>query len=543
MSKVADWFDRATRGSECGDRARNFAWSLTPLGDPETWPSALRAAVQMCFSTRFPVLVTWGRELTMIYNDAYRTVLGSDLHPQALGAPVRIAWNDVSDVTGQKFQKVLDTGTPSWDVDLPLRVYRSGFTEDTRFTFSLSPLRDDDGLICGVLDISWETTDVVVDRRRLRTLRRLSTALANVGDDTESLPRVTARVLNESEDVQWSRVSLRGADGKFPAVDSRTQGLVRDAVDEVATVGLPRWVGTTLVAPLASTAEPAGIIIVAAGTDQPFNDTQRSFLTLIARAVDAALSHSLAHRREIAAVQNVADALQEAMAPATPSTPPWSVRYRPADHQLSIGGDWYDVVTLRPGVSGLVVGDCVGHGLEAAVLMGQLRSAGRALLLAHLGPAQMLTSLDSFAETVTGAAYTSVFCGIVDEAAGTLTYSSGGHPPGLIVGLDGSTRWLDGARGTPLTVHLYPRAEDVTQLAPGDTVILYSDGLVERRDESLRVGLARLERSAVSLVPQHTLDALPDALLDALVPGSAPDDVAIVIYRANPDRRVYRRST
>ncbi|SDR81859.1 Stage II sporulation protein E (SpoIIE) [Paraoerskovia marina] len=532
LTKVADWFERAIAESESNEAARDLDWARTPIGDPSTWPPALRSAVQMCFGTQFPVLVAWGDELTMIYNDAFRMMLGRDLHPRAMGARLADIWGGIWPTMGPRVRDVLKTGRASWDVDLPLRIRRSGFVEETRFTFSLSPLRDADGSVSGIIDIAWETTDVVVDRRRLRTLRTLSTALGSIGDDTRSIPAVTSEVLTASSDLEGAQVYLREPDGTFPAAHPRYTGLVADAVREVAEVALPRWVGTTLVAPLSATPVPAGVIVLDGSSSYPFNDTQRSFLALIAHSVDSALSHGLTHQREVATVQGVSDALQEAIAPGTPDSPRWAVRYRPADHHLSIGGDWYDVVTLDNATYGVVVGDCVGHGLEAAVLMGQLRSAGRALFLADLGPAHTLTDLDAFASTVPGAECTSVFCGIVDTDAGTVTYSSAGHPPGLVVGADGTARWLEDARGAPLTIATRRRTEAVAALSPGDTVILYSDGLVERRGESLREGFARLERYALELVPQHDLASLPDALLAALVPGVAKDDVAIVVYRA-----------
>lgn len=529
---MADWFTHATRGSECGTLARGIDWSRTSLGDPATWPTSLRSAVEMCFSTRFPVLVTWGPELTMIYNDAYRVALGRDLHPAALGAPVRRIWNDVWDVAGPRFQSVLETGQPSWDVDLPLRFNRSGFHEETRFTFSLSPLRDDAGAVRGVLDIAFETTDEVIDRRRLRTLRGLTGSLIELGDDMDTLAEATARVLADSADVEAVQIYLRRDDGRFSPTVLSEAGILQDAVSLVAATGSSRWVGTTLVAPLAANPSPAGVIVLSGNPGHPFNDSQRSFLTLIFRAVDAALGHGLAHQREVAAVRRVADSLQRSIRPEFPISPQWAAQYRPADEHLTVGGDWYDVVRLGDGRFGLVVGDCVGHGLDAAVRMGQLRSAGRALLLARRSPAQVLGDLDEFADTLPGGAFTTVFCGVVDERSRTLTYSSGGHPPGLVIGADGSVRWLDGARGTPLTIRLHPRTQQTVHLTPDDTVILYSDGLVERRGESLRVGLDRLAAAARTLLGTHALHDLPEALVDALVPPPPADDVALVVYRA-----------
>ena len=176
----ADWFAAATAGTECGALARGVDWAATPLGPPDTWPSELRTAVQICFSTRFPVLVAWGPDLVKIYNDAYRPILGSEKHPRAMGAPARAIWGEIWDVIGPLFDQVLTTGEPTLDVDQLLVMERHGYPEEAYFTWSYSALRDDDGAIRGVLDLAVETTEHVIGRRRLRCLGELSASLQGV---------------------------------------------------------------------------------------------------------------------------------------------------------------------------------------------------------------------------------------------------------------------------------------------------------------------------------------------------------------------------
>ena len=177
----SDWFDLATQGSECGELARSVDWAATSIGDPDTWPKTLRAAVRLCFSTRFPIFIAWGPELLMLYNDGYRAMLGTEKHPMAMGSPVQVVWEEVWDDIGPLFDAVLTTGVSTWAEDQPLLMNRSGFEEETAFTFSYSPLRDEDGTICGLMDVAAETTDHVVDARRLQVLGTLTATLQQIG--------------------------------------------------------------------------------------------------------------------------------------------------------------------------------------------------------------------------------------------------------------------------------------------------------------------------------------------------------------------------
>ena len=152
---------------------------------------------------------------------------------------------------------------------------------------------------------------------------------------------------------------------------------------------------------------------------------------------------------------------------------------------------------------GLIVGDCVGHGLEAATVMAQLRSAARAMILEGRDPAAVLDGLDTFASSIEGAACATVVCAVFDRNKRTLTYARAGHPPPLIVNAAGVT-WLDQAGGPPLSIDTgRPRANAVVDVDDADVLVLYSDGLIERRGESLDIGLDRLAVAATELYGAH----------------------------------------
>jgi serine phosphatase RsbU (regulator of sigma subunit) len=212
---------------------------------------------------------------------------------------------------------------------------------------------------------------------------------------------------------------------------------------------------------------------------------------------------------------------------------PVGVTYRAAAAELQVGGDWYDVIALDEGHAVFVVGDAVGHNLGATTAMGQLRSAIHATAPFVPDPAALLSRADGIAGRISGAECATVAAARLDPATGELSYATAGHPPILIVHADGSTSYLDGGRGLPIGIAPVPRQAATTRLAPGDLMIMYTDGLYERRAESPDVGLARLAELAArsrSLPPTE----LSQALADGMLAGTEPDDDLCVLVAAAP---------
>nr|WP_280510922.1 SpoIIE family protein phosphatase [Nocardia farcinica] len=227
--------------------------------------------------------------------------------------------------------------------------------------------------------------------------------------------------------------------------------------------------------------------------------------------------------------------LQRAMLGPIELPPRFSVHYEPALPPLEIGGDWYDVVPLRDGTIGVVVGDCVGRGLSAAVVMGQLRTAGRALLLRGAGPAQLLAELDTVAARIPGAMCTTACVAVLDPVRGIVRYSSAGHMPPILAEVGKPGRLLEGGRSVPLATFEMPRRpEATTALAPGSTLVLFTDGLVEQRGVDIDEGFAK-----ICAVLADTGGRLPREVADAVLRELSPaagydDDVAMVVYRQPP---------
>jgi serine phosphatase RsbU (regulator of sigma subunit) len=238
-----------------------------------------------------------------------------------------------------------------------------------------------------------------------------------------------------------------------------------------------------------------------------------------------------AHTRE----REVAVALQQAMlhAPDLARHRDVAVRYLPATGSLNVCGDWYDVVDIPPDRLALAVGDVIGHGLEAAAVMGMLRSALSAAIRALERPAQALEVLGLYARSIDGALGTTAVKAIVDTRSRLITYSSAGHPPPVLLHRDGRCELLDQATDPPLGTrpqHV-PRPQASATYKSGDTLVLYTDGLIERRGEDIDAGLGRLIDVLNECVPLDT-EQLTDTVLARLgVASGGRDDVALVVAR------------
>ncbi|GHA11872.1 PP2C family protein-serine/threonine phosphatase [Streptomyces echinoruber] len=247
------------------------------------------------------------------------------------------------------------------------------------------------------------------------------------------------------------------------------------------------------------------------------------------QSVNEELRQAHAQERQIALT------LQEAMlaSPDLVQHPDIAVRYLPAVGSLNVCGDWYDVIDLPDGRFAVSVGDVVGHGLEAAAVMGMLRSALSAALRTAEKPARSLEVLSRYALGVEGALTTTVVNAVIHTHEHLIAYSSAGHPPPVLLRADGTCDLLDRATDPPLGTqpeHL-PRSEEQVRYTGGDTLVLYSDGLIERRDEDIDVGLRRL-CDAVSRYAHLSPEHLTDALLARFgVSGGARDDIALIAVR------------
>ncbi|GEK21853.1 PP2C family protein-serine/threonine phosphatase [Cellulomonas xylanilytica] len=555
---TADWFEEATAGSAVAADARAVAWGSTPLGPTDSWSQSLRHAVRMCFGTRFPVMIAWGPELTMIYNDGYRGLLGSEKQRGAFGAPVSTVWAEVWDELAPLFDRVVETRDAVWVEDAPLLVNRSGFSEETTFTFSYSALLDDDGTVGGVLDIATETTLQLVDRRRLATIDALHVAVPQQLETIDDVARAAVDVLARSHDVAGAAFFLTVDDRleqlagtSEEAAEIVDEHVLRDVVTRRTTVVH----GTTLAAPLLGTDRDGvvGVLVLQGSPLRPFDAEHRSFLTVLASTVGAAVraaasQHALveslqdrARRSEVEAerTRDASLALQHAMltAPPAPDGVEVVVRYQPASADLTIGGDWYDAFRTRDGSTTVVIGDVVGHDLEAAAAMGQVRGLVRAIAYDTDGsPGRILERVD---DAIAGlglgpsATASAVVASVVPDLDGrhTVQWSNAGHPPPVVVRADGTVEVLRRRNDLILGVTTgRERIDHTTVLEVGDILLLHTDGLIEHRTRTHVAGIDQLVGMLAGRQSQP-LEALADDVLATMVPSDASDDVALVLVR------------
>ena len=206
-------------------------------------------------------------------------------------------------------------------------------------------------------------------------------------------------------------------------------------------------------------------------------------------------------------------------------------RYLPAVDRLSVGGDWYDLFSLPDDRIGLAVGDAVGHGVESVTAMGRLRSAMAALVGLGLDPAATIEALDRFARQSPHANYATCLYAILDLSAEELSYSSAGQMPPILLAPDRGVRVLDGHQDPPLAVPNEGRHVHTIPFPIGSTIFVYTDGLVERRDEEIDTGLQRLA-DVLARVAHSPASDVCDLIVDELIGRDEQrDDIAMVAVR------------
>jgi hypothetical protein len=401
-----------------------------------------------------------------------------------------------------------------------------------------------------------EVADAV---RRSRTMERLADRLSRslAGTDVadavlESLPVLTGATggaVSVLVEGQWLELLSGSGYDRGTAAIARVRvppgSILAEVVRSGETTYLPsplNWRDDPLlpafadigmaaaIVPLVADDVCRGVLVVSQPGVRRFEPEERSLLDTLGVMAGSALARSLRYDVEHA----TSVAFQRASLPASlPKTPgvTTAARYLPAADSSAVGGDWYDVIGFADGRVALVVGDVVGHGIEAAAAMGHVRTAVRVLAGALPEPEALMRMLLPEVSSIRGAIGATMAYGLVDPVAGRFHYVLAGHPPPLVVRADGGTELLECDPWPPLGVQ--PPAEPAigrTTLGPGDAVVLYTDGVVERRGEDLTVGLERLRAVAEDLRDLDP-DDLCDALIAAMTPDGQTDDVAMVAIR------------
>ncbi|OKH43482.1 hypothetical protein NIES2101_30320 [Calothrix sp. HK-06] len=193
--------------SEMAGLMRSLDWSQTPLGIPEQWAQSLKTSIRIMLGSRYPMFVWWGETLTNFYNDDYIPVLGQR-HPWALGQPASQVWAEIWDTLGPQAEAVLRSGEASWNEAVLLIMERNGYTEETYFTFSYSPVPNDDGGIGGVFCACTEETRRVLSDRRLQTLRSLAAQIITAKTVKDVCEISVQALANNPHDVSFALLYL-----------------------------------------------------------------------------------------------------------------------------------------------------------------------------------------------------------------------------------------------------------------------------------------------------------------------------------------------
>ncbi|HET6623628.1 MAG TPA: SpoIIE family protein phosphatase [Gaiellaceae bacterium] len=370
--------------------------------------------------------------------------------------------------------------------------------------------------VIGALDADGATLALVQEERGLlRTLasRGHDDAASGLGLETDlaaNLPGPNA-VRRRVPDFFASREELREAFPGLPATEiARGESL--------------------FFVPLVAGGRPNGLLTLSWAEARTLSADERRFALLVAANAAQALDRAGTFEAE----QTIAATLQRSVLPSTlPRVEGVHIaaRYLPGTLDLNVGGDWFDAISLSDGRLGIVVGDVVGKGVQAAATMAQLRNGLRAFSLDRMKPSSTVARLDRLAGEVLETAFATVLYAVVDPQALVCRYTSAGHPPAVVAHADGRVEFLEGGRGLPLGTGVAGTySQDVVQLTAGSVLVLYTDGLVERRGASIDEGLERL-LAAIADGPRDPEPLLEHVLERIVGDVERDDDIAVLAAR------------
>jgi len=322
-------------GGEMGALMRALDWSHTAVGLPSTWPQSLKTAVRIILTSRFAMFVWWGPELVNLYNDPYRAFLGIK-HPAALGKSAREAWAEIWDQIGPRADAVLLRGESTYDESLLLLMERHGYREETYFTFSYSPLPDDEGNVGGLFCAVTEETEQVIGERRLRLLREIASAMAESRTPGQVCELAATCLRNAGRDLPFTLIYLLSEDGRtltkaaetgfagdhkaapvsvplhagdhavwpFQQVLGSGQPVVVDDLtsrfDDIPKGEWREATNCAILLPIAQLGQrrPSGVFVAGLNAHRKFTDDYRGFVSLLVNQIAAAIANAVAYETE-----------------------------------------------------------------------------------------------------------------------------------------------------------------------------------------------------------------------------------------------------
>lgn len=547
------------RASGCAALVAAYPWHTTALGARERWDPAVNATVEVLLASPVPMALTYGKSFLLIYNDAFADLLGG-LHPHALGCPAGEVFGDSWAALGDLVTDVFRNGQSFLEAEAQVPVTRGAHVELASFTRGHSVVRDQRGSVVGVLTVAAETTQVT---RRLQSLGELTARLATAltvddvarvvlsyamrsfdvdhctfavddGKQFRFVRRIRGEMIDEADErlpPLWKRID---DDPRYPIAAAAGSGRPSFQSDgsplaAVATDRHERRIRALAAMPL-RTATLRGALTMGYRTAHTWLPAERALLYAAAELVAQAAERA----RRFEAQHGTAQLLQRSMLPEhLPELDRFRIaaRYDVGVDGNAAGGDFYDAFELADGRLAMVLGDVAGHDVRAAAVMGQVRAALRALALTDPAPETVLAGLDRLvgslgAESRNEEIFVTVVYGVLDPADGTITLASAGHPPPVLRhGSRGEATLVSLPPGAPLGLGGRWRTGRV-RLEPGDTILMFSDGVVERRGQPLDAGLDALVAAAAAAGSGDPRNLC--SLATAAVAGSTDDDVAVL---------------
>jgi PAS domain S-box-containing protein len=309
-------------GGEMGERMRALDWENTPLGPPAQWPRSLKTAVRIMLTSRQAMWIGWGPELVYLYNDPYKSIIGGK-HPDALGKPTSYVWREIWSDISPRIQTVMRNNVGTYDEALLLVMERTGYPEETYYTFSYSPIPDDDGGVGGLICANTDDTQRVLRERQLALLQRLAADTANARTFAEACTRSMVALTENPFDFPFAGIYLRneeqmtlaataGIDPSHSWMNASAWPLAQAQRGIVLVDRLPSFRGRPpqggwdrppkqgVAVPIAAPGRSgiAGVLVAGLNPLRLFDDSYRQFVETVSSQIAASFANAQAYEEE-----------------------------------------------------------------------------------------------------------------------------------------------------------------------------------------------------------------------------------------------------
>lgn len=585
------------RTREARRLAAHSDWAATPLGPREQWPTQLEAAWEIALECPLPVALLCGADFTMLYNDAFRELLGTK-HPSAFGQSARKVvaevWDDpkVGPLLERAFSEAesflddgvelrLDRGRGAWPGTRAGALGAADSSDVGYYLRSGSPVLGSDGEVLAVLHVIVETTNAIGRARAVAKLAALLAVAVTVDDVCKVVLRqamvafdgLSVSICLPSPSPSSWRMARRHRIEQLSPDEERLPLIWSELGEDMAALiaqaiarGEPYLSdnGEIVAVPFRTGRSQAALVVQREAAPLPHDVV--AVLVPFRELVGDALGRAVVYDAE----RTTAELLQRTLLPPNlPQSDAISIaaRYEPVSEGTVAGGDFYDSFFLPDGRLAIVIGDVVGRGVMAATVMGQVRAAVRGAALTNSDPASVMAALDRVVSDLDalwpasmplgsprarpgmafgGELFVTMLYGAVEPGTGEVVLASAGHPlPALLFGRasrqDGRPRGtlVEMPVGPPLGIEGVRPAHHLT-LGIGDMLVGFTDGLLERRGEAFDQGEDRL-LAVLADLPPGSPRSVAHHIMDAMVQASGQeDDCAVIAVGRSPEG--HRRS-